>query len=187
MRLAHYAAHYADGVDPGGPTEDGVYLSESGEPNYYDLEDLRGVYLLEGSPDEANLINLDFIDEDEMFEPVVSRGPATAVALDFIDEDAIYEPTVTLSTGTALTLDFIDEDAIYEITVALSTSLNTTLDFIDEDEMFEFDFRTPSIPPPVPRDPYAQRFPASGGSDEPRRRGVHPVSGGTTVRGPRGR
>ena len=169
--------------------EDNVYLREGAdaEPHYYELEDSSGFLALESAPDEPNLINLDFIDEDEMFEPVVSRGPATAVTLDFIDEDAIYEPTATLSTGATLTLGFIDEDEFYEITVALGTSLITTLDFIDEDEMFEFDFRTPSVPPPVPREPGAQRFPASGGSDDTKRRGMRPVSGGTTVRGPRGR
>lgn len=169
--------------------EDYVYLREGSdpEPRYYELEGSGGFLALESAPDEPNLINLDFIDEDEMFEPVVSRGPATAVTLDFIDEDAMYEPTATLSTGATLTLDFIDEDEFYEITVALGTSLVTTLDFIDEDEMWEPELRTPSVPPPVPRDPHAQRFPASGGSDDLRRRGVHPVSGGTTVRGPRGR
>lgn len=168
--------------------EDYVYLREGSdpEPRYYTLEGETGFLALESAPNPPGQLFLDFIDEDQMFEPVMSKG-LMQITLDFIDEDAIYEPTMTLTVGTTLTLDFIDEDEIYEVTLTGGATSTVTLDFIDEDEMWEPEFRTPSIPPPVPRDPNAQRFPASGGSDETRRRGMHPVSGGTTVRGPRGR
>lgn len=167
--------------------EDNVYLREGATEAYYELEGGGGFFQLESAPNPPGELTLDFINEDEMYEPVMTKGPNTQIALDFIDEDAMYEPTMELAAGGGFTLDFIDEDTMYEPMMTLGVPMVMTLDFIDEDEVWEIVYTTPGWPPPVPREPGAQRFPAGGGFDDTRRRGFRPVSGGTTVRGRSGR